>query len=100
MILDATKCYARVRDSTGWHEYQCQKKPVIERGGTPYCKIHDPLYIKKKGEERQARWNEEREEKRIQRDLWDARDQATQGLTIRELKQVTPELIREMIRKL
>lgn len=39
-----------------WH---CQRKAVVIRDGKPYCKIHDPEYIKAKRKEREAKWEAE-----------------------------------------
>jgi len=37
-----------------WHKSQCSKKVVVERDGKPYCKIHDPEYIRVKEAKRKA----------------------------------------------
>lgn len=38
-----------------WHQGQCSKSAVVERGGKVYCKIHDPEYIKQKGAKRETK---------------------------------------------
>ena len=51
------RCSETVYDSTGFgHFYQCSRSAVVERDGKPYCKIHDPEYIKRKDAERQAKY--------------------------------------------
>jgi len=52
------QCSVMVAPNDKWgafHQSQCLKKAVIERGGKYYCKIHDPEYIKMKDAERQAK---------------------------------------------
>jgi len=62
-------CAAAVHDadsrSVGFH--QCNFKPVVKRemDGKLYgfCKIHDPVAVKKKSDDRSARWDREWAEK-------------------------------------
>ncbi len=48
-----------VFDGSGWHQHYCNKTIVKEINGKWYCKIHDPDYVKKKGDARKAKWDEE-----------------------------------------
>ena len=58
------RCSAEVYARFGFgHFSRCQKKAVIERNGKPYCKIHDPEYIKAKMAEKKAEWDAEWEKK-------------------------------------
>lgn len=91
------RCSQRVFDRT--FGYQCQKKAVIERDGKPYCKIHDPEYIKAKRDAQQAKFEAEWAEKEARWILEKARKDATKGLTLKELQQATPELIRGAIQQ-
>ena len=45
-----TRCSERVFISGELHLRQCRRKAVVKRDGRPYCKTHDPEYIKKKNE--------------------------------------------------
>lgn len=95
--LATARCQSRVVSEGGFHTHQCQNKPVITRDSKPYCKIHDPEYIKAKDAKRRAKWDEKWVNKLAQFAIEDARHIATEGLTLEELKQVTPALIRERI---
>ena len=90
-----TKCSAFV-GRRNWEE-PCVRRATIIVNGEPYCKIHDPAYIKAKEERRQkerdARWATEREADEIR----GLRIKVTRGLTLAELKRVTPELIRKAL---
>jgi len=77
--------------------YQCQNKPVVTEDGKLYCRIHSPEYVKAKRVKQQAKWDKESMERQTQYALKGARYAATEGLTLEELKQVTPNLIRERI---
>ena len=50
------RCSERV-STDSWHYSQCSRKAVVERDGKPYCKIHDPEYIKAKSEEHARKYN-------------------------------------------
>lgn len=45
------------------HYHCCQKPVTVIRNGKPYCKIHDPEYVKGKLAERMARYEKEWKEK-------------------------------------
>jgi len=66
-ILDYTKCYTRVWG--GWNHHRCQKKAVVVRNDTPYCRIHDPEYIKARRLEKQTKFDKEQEERAESRRL-------------------------------
>ena len=96
------RCQERVSsgDRFGiFHPYQCEKKAVVVRVGNLYCKIHDPEYIKAKRKARNEKLDKECAERTAQYELSDARKKATEGLSLEELKQVTPDMIRQIIRK-
>ena len=96
------RCQERVSsgDRFGiFHPYQCEKKAVVVRVGKRYCKIHDPEYIKAKRKARNEKLDKECAERTAQYELSDARKKATEGLSLEELKQVTPDMIRQIIRK-
>ena len=50
-----TQCSERVYDKGGWHKYQCSRNAVVERDGKPFCKQHDPEYIKQRDSEKETR---------------------------------------------
>lgn len=81
----------------GW---QCNNKPVVTRDDKLYCRIHDPEYIKEKNTRQQAKWDKESAERHCCWELESARKQATEGLTLAELKKVTPDLIRRALKEL
>ena len=58
--IEMPQCSKLIWSRDTWHQYQCLKKSVIERGGKFYCKIHDPKYIKAKEKEREKRYDSER----------------------------------------
>ena len=63
-MKEKERCSAQVYHPQGWGRfYGCERKAVIERDGKPYCKIHDPEYVAKKGAEKQAQWDKERDER-------------------------------------
>ena len=96
--LDPTKCYKTIYSSDIFYSgHQCERKPVVTRDGRPYCKIHDPEYIKIKNAKWQAKWDKKWAERKIRGALAEARQKAIEGLTLEELKQVTPHLIRQKI---
>lgn len=94
--LATARCQTRVYAGT-FHGHQCHRKPIVTRDGKAYCKIHDPEYIKAKRATREAKWDEGWANRQARYAIEDARHIATQGLTLEELKQVTPALIRKRI---
>jgi len=42
-----------------WHTYNCSKKPIVEKDGKNYCKIHDPAYKANKELERELKYRSE-----------------------------------------
>jgi hypothetical protein len=40
-----------------FHGYQCHKKATVEREGKKYCKIHDPVIVQQRREERYKKWD-------------------------------------------
>ncbi len=81
----------------GFYGHQCQRQPVVTRDGKPYCKIHDPEYIKAKEAAWGSNFDKEYAEDQKRWALKAARHQATEGLTLQELQQVTPDKIRALI---
>ena len=59
-------CSRRIFEARGYVR-TCEKKAVVERGDSSYCKIHDPEYIKRKHKALQSEWEKERE---IHNDTW------------------------------
>ena len=60
MTQEYTRCSGQAYDSSGFGRlYRCTKRAVVERNGKPYCKIHDPEYIKAKTKEKDAKWDRE-----------------------------------------
>ena len=56
-MVDLKQCSVKVTPNTQWgafQTHQCNNKVVVERDGNPYCRIHDPEYIKQKDAEREA----------------------------------------------
>ena len=47
-------CHSTIYEGRGWN-HQCSKKPIVERDGKLYCKIHDPKYVT----EKRRKWQEE-----------------------------------------
>ena len=61
------RCLGRVYDPVGLGRfYRCSKKAV---DGKPYCKIHDPEYVKAKGAAKQAQWEKEWAEEKAHQNL-------------------------------
>lgn len=94
--LNPTECHTMIYEGRGFN-HQCSKKPVVTRDGKLYCKIHDPEYIKKKCEKWQAKFDEDWAKKEQRWALEKARKQAIEGLTLEELRRVTPDLIRKAL---
>lgn len=91
--LDPKRCQYWVFEARGFG-YQCQNKPVITDNGKLYCKIHSPEYLKAKIAQQDAKRSKETIERQAYYALENARKAATAELTLEELKQVTPNLIR------
>ena len=94
--LDPTGCQETIYGERGFF-HQCQNKPKVTRDGKLYCRIHDPEYITEKRQKDQAKWDKEWAEKRQRWALEDERERATEGLTLDELRQVTPGMIRTLL---
>lgn len=99
MTQDTRQCSVRI--SKGYSAYDnplCHKPAVVERDGKWFCRIHDPEYIKAK----QAKWQADFDKKfyaeQERAELRTARATATRGLTLTELRRVTPELIRKALK--
>ena len=52
-----TKCCEMVRDSTGWHSYNCARKPFIEVDSKTYCAIHNPAKVKERQEKSDQKYH-------------------------------------------
>ena len=96
--LDSNGCHTRIYGGRGFG-WQCTKKVVVTRNGKRYCKIHDPEYIAEKRRKWQEKFDKEWAKKEIRWALEEARAKAINGLTLEELKQVTPERIRAMLKE-
>ncbi len=95
--LNPNGCQTRVYGDRDVYGHQCNKTPVVTREGKLYCRIHDPEYIEQKNTERKAKWEKEDAERDAMWMLKQARNDATKGLTLAELKRVTPDLIRKAL---
>lgn len=95
--LNPSECQTRVYGDRDVYGHQCCNKPVATRDGKLYCRIHDPEYIKEKDATRRTKWQKEDAERNRLWDLKQARNDATKGLTLQELRRVTPELIRKAL---
>ncbi len=95
-MLNKKQCSVRVFDNRcgSWH---CQKPATVERDGKWYCGIHDPEYKRQKDVDRQAKYDAAWNTKMGMMVLQQARLEATAGLTLNELKRVTPDLIRKAL---
>lgn len=61
---DYNRCCKEVRESNGWHYYQCTRK----RGYGPdeaYCKTHDPAAVAAREKASLEKYNEERRKERF-----------------------------------
>ncbi len=99
MIENKKQCSQRV--SKGYSAYDnphCQKPAVVERDGKWFCTIHDPEYIKAKQVQWLADFDKKYREQRERDELLTAKKLATQGLTLQELRLITPELIRKALK--
>ena len=75
----------------------CSRKAVVTRDGKSYCKMHDPEYLRARRAEKQVEWDKQWEVEGARVSLGRAQQRAVAGLTLFELEQVTPDLIRERI---
>ena len=96
--LDPKGCQTSIYQDRG-SSYQCSIKPIVERDGKLYCKIHNPEYIKEKHAKLRIKWNKKAEIRHQRLELSMARSRATEEITLAELKQVTPALIRRALRE-
>lgn len=92
------KCSEKIYHSRGnwFDETLCPKLAVIECDGKPYCKIHDPEYIKERHRKSQEKREVERKAQELKWQREDAVNLATAGLTLEELKAVTPAMIKAL----
>ena len=95
--LNPAGCQTTIYGDSDIWGHQCRYTPTVTREGKVYCKIHDPEYIKAKRKAWDEKFNKEWLEKQARSDLYDAQSKATKGLTLEELRQVTPDLIREAL---
>ena len=91
--LNPEQCHEWVMGD-GMLSWQCSRKPVVERHGLKYCRIHDPEYVKEKAAKREAKYRKEAELRQVQYRKDKARHGATAGLTTEELEALTPDLAR------
>jgi len=94
-MTEKHQCSENVFEVDGF-DHQCQKTATVERNGKWYCTIHDPEYINAKREKRNAKWDAERKARKERYALDDARNNATEGLSLAELQSVTPGQIRAL----
>ena len=52
-------CSESIYGASAWRPTQCSRKGRFEHGGKYYCKQHWPVEVKRKNEERRAKWDEE-----------------------------------------
>jgi len=97
--LDPTRCERTVYVGRDFWGHQCANNPIVTRDGKLYCRIHYPEYIAEKRQKEHAKWEKEWAEKQKRWSLEKARVKATDGLTLEELQQVTPEMIRTLLTK-
>lgn len=69
-----------------WHQRPCKKKAVTTYQGKPYCKVHDPLFIQRKREDEERKWNEEYDAKKTKHERQRLEAEYCKGLTNDELK--------------
>ena len=94
--LDPGKCHQWL-PVKGFHRPQCSRPVKVIRNGLNYCTIHDPEYIKTKQETQEKKRDVERQIRQRHYELQNARIEATKGLTLEELRRVTPDLIRKVL---
>jgi hypothetical protein len=52
-------CVKVIYSGGGFYNHPCRKPAKVIFEGRPYCGIHDPIKVKKKLEETNARWEKE-----------------------------------------
>lgn len=95
--MNNTQCSCHVFSSSDFSPHRCRNKVSVIVDDKPYCRIHDPTYLKEKAAKQEAKWDKEWKEKRESWVMDEARQKATLGLTLKELQRVTPEMIRKML---
>lgn len=50
-------CSAHTQAGFGFGQYTCSRNGKVERDGKWYCKQHDPVGIKERGDRNYAKWN-------------------------------------------
>lgn len=53
---NAHKCQERVYGANAFHSHQCGNTAKVERDGRWYCGTHDPVRLREKQAERNAKW--------------------------------------------
>jgi hypothetical protein len=93
--IDKAQCSVEVSDGGRWpHFTQCTRSAVVTRNNIPYCKIHDPEYKQQKRAAQTAKWDAQWDTKKKMWERTTAVNKATDGLTIEELKTLTPAMIK------
>ncbi len=89
-MAELGKCSKHFYD--GWTRVRCSREAIVERDGLSFCKVHDPEYIAERTRKRQEKWDAKRKVRDASDALAFARNDAIRGLTLEELKRLTPNL--------
>jgi len=55
-MAEKHRCCAEVWPKGGYHPGRCERMASVERDGRHYCKQHDPVAVKARDDERNAKW--------------------------------------------
>lgn len=66
--LDPERCSATVPGPGGWQRHQCGRKGKVEEEGKLWCRQHAPSEVKRRGDERRAKWERWKAEEEAARD--------------------------------
>lgn len=74
---------------SNWSKYQCKKNAIVEIEGKFYCKIHNPIEIKRKREESQKKFEKKMKEEREEYEYRNACINycRMKGLTVEQMKE-------------
>ncbi len=69
-MSEKQKCSERVSGEGrygSFHQHLCRNKPIVERDGKWYCKIHDPERVKERQAKATIKWNAEQYRMKVER---------------------------------
>ncbi len=85
------RCSGRVRNKGTWPSFHhCSRYGIVQLEGKWYCNQHDPVAVKKRDDERDAKYEKEWDKKEEHRRRDAAMKQACDGISTDDLERLAP----------